>query len=122
MPQAPAQHKKKRLGNSHTQEVKRKQINKQAFIRQSKRKYATNSAQWKRIRQQHIQAHPNNTLCQHCLAKGIYTAMTDVDHVDGDTYNNEPSNLQSLCKSCHSRKTAMENNGFGIKTNNYEKI
>ena len=30
--------------------------------------------------------------------------MLDVDHKDEDHLNNEPSNLQTLCKCCHSYK------------------
>lgn len=26
------------------------------------------------------------------------------DHIDGDHFNNDPSNLQTLCSICHSRK------------------
>ena len=29
----------------------------------------------------------------------------DVDHKNGDSANNEPENLQTLCKNCHSVKT-----------------
>ncbi|WP_369970429.1 HNH endonuclease signature motif containing protein [Stenotrophomonas rhizophila] len=52
-------------------------------------------------------------LCRACAAKSRVTAATDVDHIDGDDANNEPSNLQSLCHPCHSAKTARENGGFG---------
>lgn len=31
----------------------------------------------------------------------------DVDHIDGDPTNNEPDNLMTLCKCCHSLKTIM---------------
>jgi hypothetical protein len=31
----------------------------------------------------------------------------DVDHIDGNPSNNEPENLQTLCKNCHSIKTLM---------------
>lgn len=40
-------------------------------------------------------------------------AANEVDHVDGNDRDSSPSNLQSLCTSCHSRKTARENGGFG---------
>ena len=29
----------------------------------------------------------------------------DLDHKDGDHFNNDPSNIQTLCKSCHATKT-----------------
>lgn len=48
--------------------------------------------------------------CQICGAYG-----NEVDHRDGDASNNPPddSNYWTLCKSCHSKKTARENGGFG---------
>ena len=31
----------------------------------------------------------------------------DVDHIDGSTYNDDESNLQTLCKCCHAYKTMI---------------
>lgn len=48
----------------------------------------------------------NNPLCKECGGRA-----TDVDHVNGYTTWSEfadQSNWQSLCKSCHSTKTANE--------------
>ncbi len=33
---------------------------------------------------------------------------TEVDHIDGDSRNNEPANLRCLCHRCHSRRTAKD--------------
>lgn len=44
---------------------------------------------------------------------GLIVPATEVDHVDGDASNNDPSNHRSLCKGCHARKTVRENGGFG---------
>ncbi len=60
---------------------------------------------WRSIRAAYIAAHP---LCEICGAPAQH-----VDHRDGDTSHGEPSNLAALCRSCHSRKTARENGGFG---------
>jgi len=38
----------------------------------------------------------DNFKCQRCLEGAIL-----IHHVDGDNYNNDPSNLISLCRSCH---------------------
>jgi len=66
---------------------------------------------WKRLRLAHLSAHP---LCVDCLAQGISTAASDVDHIrkfkknDGgidDALRLDPANLQSLCHSHHSMKT-----------------
>ena len=50
--------------------------------------------------------------CRECSKRGIRTRATDVDHIvdhkgDWDVFC-DPSNLESLCHSCHSRKTARE--------------
>ena len=78
--------------------------------RQSKRLYATNSRVWRAIRLEQLQHEP---LCRACMVSKRVTPANEVDHVDGDSYNNKPSNLQSLCKPCHSYKTVKEQGGFG---------
>ena len=50
--------------------------------------------------------------CRACAARGIRTQATDVDHIrdhkgDWELFTDR-SNLQSLCHSCHSRKTMTE--------------
>ena len=62
------------------------------------------SAKWRRLREQQLYDEP---WCQDCDKE----FATDVDHIvpigdGGDPY--APDNLQSLCHSCHSRKTARE--------------
>lgn len=68
------------------------------------------TAKWERLRMDHIIAEP---FCRICAAAGIRTAATDVDHIKphrGDLQLfTDPENLQSLCHSCHSRKTRAEN-------------
>ena len=60
----------------------------------------------------------NNPLCVICLADKKLTATYCVDHIkpisgpDDPEFFNE-DNLQALCLSCHSKKTAEENCGFG---------
>lgn len=63
---------------------------------------------WQRFRAGYLKQHP---LCAHCLANGITTMATDIDHIrrlqdGGAKYDHD--NLQPLCKSCHSKKTASE--------------
>lgn len=67
---------------------------------------------WAKFRAGYIKRNP---LCRECKSKGIIRAAKEVDHIvpiskGGDKYNE--ANLQSLCKSCHSRKT-MRDNGKG---------
>lgn len=63
------------------------------------------SPEWRAIRKAYIRERP---LCAECERQGRTTAATEVDHVralaDGGDPR-DPANLQSLCKSCHSRKT-----------------
>lgn len=44
---------------------------------------------------------------------GSTRAGNVVDHVDGDSWNNAPANLQTLCWAHHSAKTARQDGGFG---------
>lgn len=50
--------------------------------------------------------------CRACARKGIRTRATDVDHVQDHKGNwarfIDRSNLESLCHSCHSRKTMLD--------------
>ena len=51
--------------------------------------------------------------CRECASHGKRVRATDVDHIRphrGDwSLFTDPSNLQSLCHGCHSRKTIAEN-------------
>jgi 5-methylcytosine-specific restriction protein A len=69
---------------------------------------------WQKLRAAHLAAFP---LCAHCEADGQTVPARHVDHVvpfDGphDARRLDPDNLQSLCVSCHSRKTATEDSCF----------
>lgn len=64
---------------------------------------------WKQLRSEQLLREP---WCRECAARGIRTRATDVDHArdhkgDWAVFADE-KNLQSLCHSCHSRKTATE--------------
>jgi 5-methylcytosine-specific restriction protein A len=54
-------------------------------------------------------------LCRACKLRGKLVPATDVDHIDGDVRNMADENLQPLCHSCHSEKTAREDGGLGRK-------
>ncbi len=43
--------------------------------------------------------------CETCNFKAEHSCQLDVDHIDGNHDNNEPSNLQTLCSNCHRLKT-----------------
>ena len=69
---------------------------------------------WQQARAGYLRKHP---LCVHCEAKGRITVATDLDHIVPHQGDMEVfwdfSQVQGLCKSCHSRKTAREDGGFG---------
>lgn len=52
-------------------------------------------------------------LCRLCRAKGIIRAADELDHIvrrsDAPERVMDESNVQSLCRECHERKTAEEN-------------
>lgn len=62
---------------------------------------------WRKIRDAVLRREP---LCRSCRLLGLDVEATDVDHIvpraRGGT--DEASNLQPLCHSCHSKKTATE--------------
>ena len=68
-----------------------------------------NSIQWQQLRKQVLNKQP---LCVECLKAKRITPATVVDHIKPHKGNEklfyDISNLQSLCKSCHDRKTAKE--------------
>ena len=59
------------------------------------------TSRWQRIRLHHLHLEP---ACRHCGTPGDTTNPLTVDHRDGDTSNNHPANLQTLCRRCHGRK------------------
>ena len=72
---------------------------------------------WQKIRAVYLRAHP---ICAdpfgvHQQAGQLAVAAEDVDHITPLQAggSNRAENLQALCHSCHSRKTATENGGWG---------
>lgn len=69
---------------------------------------------WRAASKGHLKANP---LCVHCKEKDIVRAAKCVDHIIPHKGNGalfwDPLNWQSLCYSCHSRKTVLEDGGFG---------
>ncbi|MBT8046527.1 MAG: HNH endonuclease, partial [Pontiella sp.] len=73
-----------------------------------------NRAAWRKLRKMHLARQP---MCQACQARGKITPGKVVDHIE--PHRGELSlflnaaNLQTLCPSCHSRKTASTDGAFG---------
>lgn len=66
------------------------------------------TARWARIRKRQLAKDP---WCAQCLLQDVYTPATVVDHViphRGDPVKFYRGPFQSLCKTCHDRKTAKE--------------
>lgn len=58
------------------------------------------TSRWKQLRKMVLNRTP---MCQH---GGCIEMATDVDHIDGDTDNNDMDNLKALCHAHHAEKTA----------------
>ncbi|WP_217597159.1 HNH endonuclease [Cohnella sp. GbtcB17] len=71
-------------------------------------------AAWRKAREGWLRKHP---LCVACERQGKLTPANEVDHIRPHRGDKvlfwDRLNWQSLCKSCHSAKTARENGGFG---------
>lgn len=77
------------------------------------------NSKWRRLRATVLRDQP---LCVRCLPLGFVKAATDVDHIVPHKGNMtlfwDRNNLQPLCKSCHSHKTATEDSRFAQKKEN----
>jgi hypothetical protein len=64
---------------------------------------------WLELRRAHLEHEP---YCRHCRARGVQRRAAMVDHIEPLRLSPErrldPSNLQSLCLSCHAAKTHEE--------------
>jgi 5-methylcytosine-specific restriction protein A len=66
------------------------------------------SSVWKGIRRCQLN---KETLCYDCMAEGRVKQAEEVHHVNGDHSCNLGSNLMSLCKTHHSKRTREEHGG-----------
>ena len=78
---------------------------------------------WQKYRKQFL---IDNPLCVKCLEEGKSVPATNVDHIEPVSGPDDPlfwdeDNHQALCHSCHSRKTAREDGGYGNKKKNENK-
>jgi len=67
-----------------------------------------NTARWRRLRQAQLIVRP---WCDACFLANVYTPASEADLIErhgGDERKFYGGALQSLCASCHSRKTANE--------------
>ena len=64
---------------------------------------------WRKVRKEYLQYHP---ACSDC---GRMATVVDhiVPHRGNEDLMFDMGNFQALCKSCHGRKTARDDGGFG---------
>ena len=62
---------------------------------------------WRRLRRMYLRANP---YCVACKRQGRIELATEMDHIipKAQGGGDMEDNLQAMCKSCHSRKTARE--------------
>lgn len=70
------------------------------------RGYFYGTKEWKTLRRYKLSLNP---LCEHCKKEDIIKYAIDVDHIidiqDDPSKRLDITNLQSLCKECHGKKT-----------------
>lgn len=67
-----------------------------------------NSRTWRKIRAAYLQDNPD---CVQCKRDDVVTPANVVDHIKPITeggHRTDRSNLQSMCKPCHDKKSASE--------------
>lgn len=52
--------------------------------------------------------------CEMCGFNAVRPCQLDIDHIDGNKKNNDPSNLQILCANCHRLKTFENNENLNL--------
>jgi hypothetical protein len=60
---------------------------------------------WQKLRKVVLADEP---LCRFCYEQGRIVAAEEVDHIDGDSFNNDRDNLRPLCRACHLQRTARD--------------
>jgi len=59
-----------------------------------------------------------------CTSTILGPEQLDINHIDGDRHNNDESNLECLCKVCHSRVTTINKhnlNRYSYANTNFSK-
>ena len=87
-----------------------------AFERENDNSEFYNSWPWRKAAKRFKLKNP---LCVHCDALGIATQVKVVDHIVPINKGGErldEANFQSLCESCHNKKSALEKGGYGVKS------
>jgi 5-methylcytosine-specific restriction protein A len=94
----------------HKEEKQLQQREYDRNVRDQKHKQYYNSVEWKKARELALMR--DNFLCVKCRLNGKLKQADVVDHItelqDDFSLRSTLTNLQSLCHSCHNRKTEEE--------------
>ena len=100
-----------RLGRAITEAERKRRVDKRRLYRASRCWYG--QKRWKDRRRRQLEKHPN---CKDCEANGVKTIAKHADHVpphNEDEWQFFHGPLESRCATCHNRKTARFDGGFG---------
>lgn len=50
-----------------------------------------------------------------CFAQELLPFQLDMDHIDGNHFNSDSNNIQTICRNCHIRKTIEDNDCNSFK-------
>jgi 5-methylcytosine-specific restriction protein A len=87
-----------------------------AFERENSNSVFYNSWPWRKFAKRFKQ---NNPLCIECLKLDLVIPVKVVDHIiaiNAGGAKLDEANCQSLCESCHNRKSSNESRGYGVKS------
>ncbi|MCX7208176.1 MAG: HNH endonuclease [Proteobacteria bacterium] len=102
-------------GGQRKCDVHRKQLQREHDARRGSASERGYTSRWTKARATYLRSRP---LCLICKTAGRLVPATVVDHIvphrgDQTLFWDSENNWQPLCKSCHDRKTATEDGGFG---------
>ena len=103
------------LSNQSYCDVHKKKVNADynRYQRDDFSKTFYNTPRWRAVRKKKLTSSP---FCEECVKNGTIVKATLVDHILPIKQGGAPldiTNLQSLCWSCHSRKSIQEGSRFG---------
>ena len=87
-----------------------------AFERENSNSDFYNSWPWRKFAKRFKQ---NNPVCIECLKLDLVIPVKVVDHtvpINAGGAKLDEANCQSLCESCHNRKSSNESRGYGVKS------
>jgi 5-methylcytosine-specific restriction protein A len=96
------------MANKPTQVKRSWVVERKPFERDNSNADFYNSWAWRKLRKLQLDKNP---LCKHCEDNDVITKAKVADHIISINRGGErldEANLQSLCESCHNKKSANE--------------